>query len=89
MFIAFATSRKKDRYIHTIYAGNAINSFHDDDFCHLMEVEFPTLRINRWSFPRPIPNYQIGKPEAEPSNRIWHTEPDLSQTPWQGAGRDN
>lgn len=26
---------------------------------HLMQIEFRTLQINRWSIPRPIRNYQM------------------------------
>lgn len=35
---------------------------------HLMEIEFPTLEINRWSTPRPIRNYQMEN--TEPQNRL-------------------
>lgn len=34
---------------------------------HLMEIEFRTLQINRWSIPRPIRNYQMENTEPQPS----------------------
>lgn len=34
-----------------------------------MEIEFPTLEINRWSIPRPIRNYQMENTEPSQTGR--------------------